>query len=55
LIELFHGRQRNWAKANGQKYAAAPPEDLAGMAVVDILRARFNGPPAKSEPTSTSG
>ena len=47
LIELLHARQRHWAEANGQTYAPAQPEDLTGMAVVDILRGRFNGPPAK--------
>jgi hypothetical protein len=47
LIEQLRGRQRHWAEANGQTSAPAPREDLTGMAVVDILRARFNGRPAK--------
>ena len=55
LIELLHSRQRHWAEANGQRYAPAPSEDLTGTAVVDIVRARFNGPSAKGEPTSASG
>lgn len=47
LIELLHSRQRHWAETNGQTYAPAPAEDLTGMAVVDILRTRFNGLRAK--------
>jgi hypothetical protein len=47
LVALLYMRQRYWAEVNSETYVRPEPYKPDSRTIVEILRARFNGPPAK--------